>query len=217
MLRPFPGLNKVVVTLLGTMVLGAATLRGMPLTPVPPLLEQAYARGLARGGRLLVVSVADQQLALLTAGASPRLYVVSTSKRGLGSLQDSEGTPPGWHRITDWIGAQARPGQAFVSRQTIRDVLPPDAWRSDAGEDLILTRILWLDGLEPGINRGANRDSRSRYIYLHGTNQEHLLGRPASHGCIRLANRDIMELFDLTVGHHTYCWITDQSLAGLYE
>ena len=68
-----------------------------------------------------------------------------------------------------------------------------------------------------GINRGAGRDSRSRFIYLHGTNQEHLLGRPASHGCIRLANRDIMELFDLTEGHPTYCWITDQPLAGLYE
>lgn len=203
--------------LLGTMLLGAAALRGTPPPSTPRLLEEAYARGLARGGRLLVVSVADQQLALLAAGASPRRYVVSTSKRGLGARQDSERTPPGWHRVTDWIGAQARPGQAFVSRQTTRDVLPPEAWRSDAGEDLVLTRILWLDGLEPGINRGAGRDSRSRYIYLHGTNQEHLLGRPASHGCIRLANRDIMEVFDLTVGHPTYCWITDQPLAGLYE
>ncbi len=175
-------------------------------------LAQARAYGLAADGWLIVVSVADQKLALLSAQAAPRIYSVSTSKWGTGARQDSQQTPLGWHRVADWIGASARPGQAFVSRQPTDEVLPPERWRSTLATDYILTRILWLDGLEPGVNRGGGVDSRSRYIYLHGTNQEHLLGQPASHGCIRLANRDVMELFDLTRDRPTYCRIIQQPL-----
>lgn len=74
-------------------------------------------------------------------------------------------------------------------------VLPPAKWRDGGDADLILSRILWLDGLEPGVNKGGTVDSRARYIYLHGTNHEQLLGTPASHGCIRMANRDIAAFF----------------------
>ena len=181
------------------------------------LLQQARACGLDPRGSLIVVSVPDQRLALLAPEAAPRFYSVSTSKWGTGALRDSNRTPTGWHRVSDWIGAQARPGQAFVSRRPTSEVLPQTAWRSGGTGDYVLTRILWLDGLEPGVNRGGDADSRARCIYLHGTNQEHLLGRPASHGCIRLANRDVMELFDLTRGRQTYCWITETPLDKLHD
>ena len=75
------------------------------------------------------------------------------------------------------------------------------AWRAGGGRDYVLTRILWLEGLEPGVNRGAGIDSRARYIYIHGTNQEQLLGTPASHGCIRMANADVISFFDYAKRH----------------
>ena len=100
---------------------------------------------------------------------------------------------------------------SFVSRQPVPgEILRPEQWRSDGGRDYVLTRILWLDGLEYGKNRGPGADSHSRYIYLHGTNQEHLLGQPASHGCIRLSNHDVMVVYSLTEGRPTYVEIVER-------
>ncbi len=96
-------------------------------------------------------------------------------------------------------------GQVFVSRRPVRgQTLLPSEWRGEGDADLILSRIFWLDGLEPGRNRGGTVDSRSRYIYLHGTNQEQLLGKPASHGCVRMSNRDIAALYDMVRGRPFY-------------
>ena len=98
--------------------------------------------------------------------------------------------------------AQIRSGLCFVSRRAVKgQILPPAAWRAGGGRDYVLTRILWLEGLEPGVNRGAGIDSRARYIYIHGTNQEQLLGTPASHGCIRMANADVISFFDYAKRH----------------
>lgn len=190
-----------------------------PYTPLSAatLLAEAGRRGLPSEGTLLAVSVAEQRLLLLRRGSSPRSYVVSTSKVGVGSRENSLRTPLGWHRVTEWIGADQRPGQIFVARRPTSEILDPAAWRSDGPGDWVTTRILRLDGLEPGLNHGPGIDSRQRHIYLHGTNQEHLLGQPASQGCVRLSNRDIMELFDLTHNQPTYCWITEQPLAHLHE
>lgn len=207
--------------LLGLVGIATATAAGEPT--LPPLdaararacFAQALERGLAADGALLLVSAADQRLALIRAGEVRAHYPVSTSRRGLGSAQDSEQTPAGWHRVATWIGATARPGQVFVARRPTDQVLPPSAWRAAEGGDFVLTRILWLEGLEPGRNRGPGVDSNARFIYLHGTNQEQLLGQPASRGCIRLSNRDIMELFDQTHGRAAYCWIVAQALREL--
>ena len=160
------------------------------------LPEQVSARaldlarqGLSRYGapaalpeRLLVVD-AERQLALwLEAGAAVAAWPVSTARNGIGGEENSFRTPPGWHRIHARIGDGAEPGTVFVSREPTGET-----WRGEVrDDDLILTRILTLDGLEPGVNRGPGCDSLSRYIYLHGTNQEDALGRPLSHGCIRL-------------------------------
>ena len=120
----------------------------------------------------------------------------STSRFGLGSAAGSNRTPLGRHRGTEKIGEGEPIGAIFEGREPtglIAEVLGPGV---DRDEDLITTRILLLEGLERGLNQGPGVDSKARYIYIHGTNEEGLLGRPASHGCIRMTNRDVLELFD---------------------
>ena len=188
----------------------------MPYSPKPQDAAVVAAHQTLPTGRqvgaddlLLLVSVAEQRLVVARGRTPLRSYAVSTAVAGTGAEQNSEKTPLGWHRVSDWIGGDARPGQVFVSRRPTKEVLPYAQWRAQGGGDYVLTRILWLEGLEPGRNKGGVVDSHARYIYFHGTNQEQLLGSPASHGCIRLSNRDVMELYDLTVGHATWCRIVE--------
>jgi UDP-N-acetylmuramate--alanine ligase len=170
--------------------------------PLPAISSRALALArdaLSRPGapetlpkRLLVVDVERQTATLLEGGTAGASWPVSTARNGIGGEENSFKTPPGWHRIQARIGADACAGAVFRSREPTGET-----WRGEiCDDDLILTRILTLDGLEDGINRGPGRDSLERYIYLHGTNQEELVGRPVSHGCVRLANADICALFD---------------------
>ena len=141
--------------------------------------------------RLLVVDVERQRAILLEGGEARGAWPVSTARAGIGGTQNSYRTPPGWHRVHRRIGEDAEAGCVFASREPTGET-----WTGEArDDDLILTRILTLDGLEDGVNRGPGHDSLERYIYLHGTNHERLLGRPVSHGCIRLSNADICSLF----------------------
>lgn len=143
-------------------------------------------------GRVLVVDPARQRLGLLEDGRLTFEAVVSTALNGLGCEENSYRTPTGWHRIHARLGAGAEPGAVFRSR-----VATGEVWRGEEREDdLILTRVLTLDGLEGGWNRGPGRDSLERFIYLHGTNRERDLGKPLSHGCVRLSNVDVAGLFD---------------------
>ena len=147
---------------------------------------------LDRSSRVLVVDPARQRLGLLEDGRLVFETAISTAKNGLGCEENSYRTPTGWHRIHARIGAGAESGAVFRNRAATGDV-----WRGEArDEDLILTRVLTLDGLEAGWNRGSGRDSLERFIYLHGTNQEAQLGSPVSHGCVRLANAEMVELFE---------------------
>lgn len=141
--------------------------------------------------RLLVVDAGWQRLTLLESGLEIADYPISTAANGIGGEENSMRTPPGWHRIHARIGAGAPSGAVFESRA------PTGArWRGEPVEDdLILTRILTLEGLEEGVNRGPGHDSLERYIYVHGTNHEDSLGQPASHGCVRMANADVIDLF----------------------
>ena len=170
--------------------------------PVDPSLA-ARAFGLARAAlarrgapaglpsRLLVVDVERQRAAWLEDGAAKEVWPVSTAEAGIGGAEGSYRTPPGWHRVHRRIGEGAEQGSVFVSREPTGEL-----WRGEArDDDLILTRILTLDGLEDGVNRGPGHDSLERYIYLHGTNHELLLGRPVSHGCVRFSNAGICGLF----------------------
>ncbi len=150
-----------------------------------------------------VVDVARQTMTVTDRrGAVVRVYRVSTARAGLNAREGSGGTPPGRHRVARLFGHTAAPGQVFVSRRAVKGrILPPEAWRGTGDKDYVLTRILWLDGLEPGVNRGGAVDSRARYIYVHGTNQEQRLGTPASHGCIRMANTDVIAFFAFARRH----------------
>lgn len=143
-------------------------------------------------GRLFVVDVERQTATLLKDGTAAGAWPVSTARNGIGGAENSFKTPPGWHRIDRKIGAEMEAGTVFSSREPTGDV-----WRGERAEaDLILTRILTLNGLEPGINRGPGCDSRERYIYIHGSNHEALIGRPASCGCVRMTNADVIAVFD---------------------
>ncbi len=129
---------------------------------------------------------------VIVKGKIIKRYPVSTSKYGIGNKQDSYKTPLGWHRTVQKFGRNAKKGEIFVNRRRTGKI----AARVKEHKDLITSRILRLEGLEPGVNRGKGIDSFQREIYIHGTAEEHLIGRPASHGCIRMKNRDIIELFN---------------------
>jgi UDP-N-acetylmuramate--alanine ligase len=141
---------------------------------------------------MLLVDVARQRLFLIRERRPLGHYAVSTALAGVGGEAGSLRTPPGWHRIHARIGAGQPEGAVFESR-----VPTGREWRGErVEEDLILTRVLTLEGLEESVNRGPGCDSLERYIYIHGTNHPEDLGRPASHGCIRMANADVLELFE---------------------
>lgn len=120
-------------------------------------------------------------------------FLVSTAANGLGSRLDSNKTPIGIHRIKQKIGGEQPSGMIFEARKpTGRFCKNTD----NREKDEITSRIMWLDGLEPGFNKDAVYDSFSRYIYIHGTSDEKRIGKPVSHGCIRMTNMDVIELFD---------------------
>lgn len=146
----------------------------------------------------ITVDVAAQCLSLFRWDTPARTYAISTSKYGLGNTQDSQQTPLGLHSIEQKIGLGCQSGEVFIGR------VPQGAHSDDylrIKEDIISSRILWLRGLEPGFNAGQLCDSHKRYIYIHGTPHAQSLGQPASIGCIRMADADIIDLFDRTPIH----------------
>lgn len=145
----------------------------------------------------LVVDCSDQQMHLVRGESVVRTYDVSTSYVGLGSQSGSNRTPLGRHRISETFGDGAPSGTIFRSRINTGRVAKVHLDDTDVKEDLVLTRIMWLEGLEPGVNRGKGIDSKARYIYIHGTNEEGLIGTPKSHGCVRMRNADVIELYEL--------------------
>jgi len=145
----------------------------------------------------LSVSLAEQQLTLLREGRPWRRFAVSTSKHGAGEVEGSHQTPRGRHVIRAKIGAGAPQDAVFRGRRPTGEMYSAALARNFPARDWILTRILWLSGTEVGRNRLGNVDTMRRYIYIHGTPDTEALGVPGSIGCIRMANRDIVELFDL--------------------
>ena len=133
-------------------------------------------------------------------GACIRRYAVSTGERGAGGRSGSLCTPRGRHRIRARIGAGAPAGAVFRGRRPTGEVWSPEFAAAHPGRDWILSRILWLCGEEPGRNRGGEVDTMRRYIYLHGTGDDQPMGVARSHGCVRMRNRDIIELFELVPG-----------------
>ena len=152
---------------------------------------------------ILTVNIAEQSVSLFEQTKFVKKFPCSTSRFGIGQMEGSNRTPLGLHRIAEKIGAGEPAGTVFKSRQIIGHTSQPEL--ADAK---ITTRILWLEGLEPGFNRGGNVDSHSRYIYIHGTADQKSIGQPASHGCIHLADADLIPLFDL-LPSGTLVWISE--------
>lgn len=146
----------------------------------------------------LRVDLASQTLDLLDNGVAVRSYLVSTGRAGAGEAHGSGCTPRGLHRVRLRIGTGCPVGTVFVGRRPTGEVYTPELAAQFPGRDWILTRILWLTGLEPGRNRFGELDTLRRFIYIHGCPDSEPLGMPRSHGCIRMRNADLIELFDLT-------------------
>jgi L,D-transpeptidase YbiS len=145
----------------------------------------------------MFVSVADQEVCLRLPDGTVRRYPVSTAAKGTGCEEGSYCTPIGKHRVRLKIGEGCPVGAVFRRRRPTGEIFTTALAANCPGRDWILSRILWLDGLEPGRNRGGRVDTLRRFVYIHGTADEHLIGQPASHGCIRMRNNDIVQLFDL--------------------
>jgi lipoprotein-anchoring transpeptidase ErfK/SrfK len=144
----------------------------------------------------LDISIAAQCLTIIDYGKEIRRYPVSTAKNGAGEQRGSECTPLGWHRIRAKIGSGQPVNSVFKGRRPTGEIYSAQLGEIYPQRDWILTRILWLGGLEPGKNRYGNVDTCWRYIYIHGTSDEAMIGYPASHGCIRMKNIDILDLFE---------------------
>ena len=143
------------------------------------------------------VDISEQRLYLIENSLIKASYPISTSKYGEGSIENSFKTPLGKHSIKEMIGQEAEINTIFTSRiNTKRSATIIDQFE-DTDNDYVTSRIMWLDGEEDSFNKGGNVDSFRRYIYIHGTHEEGLIGTKASHGCIRMFNYDVIELFNL--------------------
>ncbi len=145
----------------------------------------------------ILIRISEQKLYLLDELEEViQQYAVSTSKYGVGSEEGSYKTPKGKHCISEKIGETAPRNEVFIGRQGQGVLGDLQAQKIDLPDDIITSRILWLEGLEQGINQGDNLDTHQRYIYIHGTPEEDKIGTAVSHGCIRMCNDDVIDLFD---------------------
>ncbi|MGH8119471.1 MAG: L,D-transpeptidase family protein [Gammaproteobacteria bacterium] len=142
------------------------------------------------------IDINAQRLRLCAGRKIVKEYPVSTARNGPGELADSECTPRGEHVIAEMIGGDCPLNTVFVSRQPSGEIYTPELKIKFPDRDWILTRILWLQGAEPGKNLYGNVDSHERFIYIHGSPDDVEMGRPGSRGCIRMRNKDVVELFN---------------------
>ena len=156
--------------------------------------------------KLLLVNVEDQEMYLLQKGIIINKYLISSSVYGTGSKVNSLKTPLGRHIIVQKIGDGLPLAAVLKGREWTGGIANIITDPIDTEFDIVTSRILWLSGLEEGLNSGPGVDSKSRYIYIHGTAEEGLIGKPASDGCIRMYNKDVISLFN-KVDTKTEVWI----------
>ncbi|NOV29625.1 L,D-transpeptidase [Methylomonas sp. ZR1] len=144
----------------------------------------------------LDIAIAEQRLHLVHGSEVLAQFPVSTAKNGPGEKKGSYCTPTGWHKIRAKIGAGLPINSVLAGRRPTGEIYTPELAAQHPQRDWILSRILWLGGLEPGKNRYGDVDSTWRYIYIHGTPDELMQGKPESHGCIRMLNADLISLFE---------------------
>ncbi|MDG2305748.1 MAG: L,D-transpeptidase [Candidatus Binatia bacterium] len=142
------------------------------------------------------VCLANQSLELLAGERVVGRYPVSTAANGAGEQSGSLQTPRGAHEVKELIGAGAPCGAVFSARCLTGEILTPELQTAHPERDWILSRVIWLSGLEDGRNLGGNVDTHDRYIYIHGTPDDQPMGEPHSHGCVRMRNEDVIALFE---------------------
>ena len=151
------------------------------------------------------IDISQQRLYLKQNDDLIKSYPISSSKYGEGSTENSNMTPLGLHVIKEKIGTDVPINTLFISRINTKRTVNIENSRNKTKDDHITSRILWLDGLEEGKNKGKGVDSYSRYIYIHGTHEEGLIGEKASHGCIRMLNNDVIDLYNyVNIGTKVY-------------
>lgn len=172
-------------------------------------VSQTCARlGIKPGERLLSVRISTATLQFFRQGELVKSYAISTSKRPPSNIKNSLGTPRGLHEIAERIGAGQPPGMVFKARVPTGRHFTEVLQREPDNDNLITSRILWLRGLEPGVNRGGDVDTYERYVYVHGTNHDDRIGEPLSSGCVLMRNLDIVELYE-EVRAGDQVWIED--------
>jgi L,D-transpeptidase YbiS len=153
----------------------------------------------------IIVNIAEQRLQLFSDDRVVMDVAIATAKNGPGEQMGSECTPRGWHQIRAVIGANAEPNTVFVGRRSTGEIYSPELRQRFPDRDWILTRILWLSGLEPGKNRLGPVDTMRRYIYIHGCPDDDVMGIPSSHGCVKMRNADVIALYDaVTAGTRVF-------------
>ena len=180
----------------------AVAARPDPGAPVTPTLSEQQIALLndqkwdtwVGSGTGVWVAVDEQMFRIVRDGQIVWQAQCATAAKGTGSQMNSYKTPLGWHSVKKKVGSDAPVGQVFRSAKATKEIWKPG---DTSKEDLVLTRILWLTGEEPGKNLGGSVDSYSRYIYIHGTNEEDKIGTPSSHGCVRLRNSYVIQAYDL--------------------
>jgi len=151
------------------------------------------------------IDISQQRLYLKQNDDLIKSYPISSSKYGEGSTENSNMTPLGLHVIKEKIGTDVPINTLFISRINTKRTVNIENSRNKTKDDHITSRILWLDGLEEGKNKGKGVYSYSRYIYIHGTHEEGLIGEKASHGCIRMLNNDVIDLYNyVNIGTEVY-------------
>lgn len=151
------------------------------------------------------IDINKQMLTLFADKSVLSSYAISTAKNGVGQQNGSECTPLGKHIIDSKIGGDAEENSVFVGREETGEIFSGELRKTNPERDWILTRILWLSGQEEGANRGGEVDTKSRYIYIHGCPDSDSFSSPSSHGCVKMRNKDIVELFkNVDAGTHVF-------------
>ena len=147
--------------------------------------------------KYIEISIREQKLSLMIKNEAVFSCSVSTALNGAGQINGSGCTPLGKHKIRIKVGEGCPVNSVFIGRRPTGEIYTAQLASQYPDRDWILTRILWLTGCEPGINRGGNNDTLKRFIYIHGTPDAEPMGKPLSHGCVRMRNKDIVRLFDM--------------------
>ncbi|HHC73481.1 MAG TPA: L,D-transpeptidase [Thiothrix sp.] len=171
----------------------SATSHGNPHHAIVQRLQQQHPNYAKNG--VLLVDVSEQMMYVFRGNSPMQKFPISTATKGEGSQAGSDKTPLGAHRVSERYGDGAPLGTIFKARQNTGKIAEIITEPKDVKHDYVTTRILWLDGLEAGKNKGQGIDSHDRYIYIHGTAEEGLIGQKASHGCIRMKNADVVKLY----------------------